>query len=89
MNIVLLEMNMTHFLLNKSKGKKYDAFPHLKGVWRVVHTVHPQAVARGAGLHAPEHSQLQPLDGSLRQGLAHQGVRAWLVQQQVAARRVH
>lgn len=62
---------------------------HLKGVRRVVDAVHPQAVAHGAGLHAAEHGQLQPLDGSLRQGLAHQGVGARLVQQQVAARRVH
>lgn len=62
---------------------------HLKGVRRVVHTVHPQAVAHGADLHAAEHGQLQPLDGALRQRLAHQCVGARLVQQQVAARRVH
>lgn len=58
-------------------------------MWRVVHTVHPQGVAHGAILHGSEHSQLQPLDGSLRQGLTHEGVRTWLVQQQVAACRVH
>lgn len=62
------------------------ASPHLEGVGGVVHAVHPQAVAMGAG--AAEGCQLQPLDGGLGQGLAHQGVRARLLQQQVAARRV-
>lgn len=62
------------------------ASPHLEGMGGVIHAVHPQAVAQGAGVHTAKHGQLQPLDGGLREGLTHQGVRARLVQQQVAAR---
>lgn len=60
--------------------------PYLEGVGGVIHTVHPQAIAQRTGVHAAKHGQLQPLDGGLREGLAHEGVGAWLVQQQVAAR---
>lgn len=67
----------------------WPALTHLKGVWRVVHTVHPQAVDHAAALQAPKHRQLQPLEGRRREGLAHQRVRARLVQQEVAARGGH
>lgn len=60
--------------------------PYLEGVGGVIHTVDPQAIAQEAGVHAAEHGQLQPLDGGLREGLAHKGVGARLLQQQVAAR---
>lgn len=75
-------INMSPFTVQTSPA-------YLKGVWRVVYTVHSQVVVQRIAGHAPERGQLQTLDCSLCQGLTHQGVGARLLQQEEAAVRVY
>lgn len=62
---------------------------HLKGMWRVVYTVHSQAVVHRGSLHTAKHSNPQSLYGGIGDWLPHQSITARPIQQQVTVMRVH